>query len=87
MKQFPCIESTEDIVVGNFIIRLWINEEKVKQDYDNSELVKLARDYYYNNTKLVKELAKYPQVNAIQIKDMSAENHSGVKVYYENNQD
>jgi hypothetical protein len=37
-RQYAVIESVENINTGKFLVRVWIQEDEVKDNYDNDRL-------------------------------------------------
>lgn len=68
VKQYPCIESTLDFSTKNYRIRLWVNEEKLK-DIDQSIITKLKK-VKGDKPKIINWCAKnIPNINAVQVID------------------
>lgn len=72
--RYPCIESTLDIVVGEYTFRLWINQQEIPNTFQ--EELKYA-DIIENETLgsintipelMEKLIPQIPFLNAIQIK-------------------
>lgn len=73
-KKYPCIESTIDLPFKDRLIRLWIDEEEVEENYHtNVGTVDALCDYLESNPtneELVDYICKHiERVNAVQIKD------------------
>lgn len=86
MKNFPCVESTADLDIGDRIIRLWINETEVKDFYaDNEGIIKNLRNFlreWRANTEIVEFICtNVPRANAVQIKDKEGVDQQGVVAY------
>lgn len=95
-KKYPCIESTLDIQTIGGLIRLWIDEQKVEdQYYDNMGIAQKISDYcisvlgknFDDNAsgyadRIINFIAKeIPRVNAVQIKQTEGEVQHGVVAY------
>lgn len=67
--EFPCIESTVEFEAGDYIIRAWINEEELKDEYDNEDFKAVALSFCYRPMgQLARTLARLPRVNAVHVK-------------------
>jgi len=67
-KQYPCIESTLDFPTENHRIRLWINEEEIK-DIDEAIITSL-KTIDGTKAEIINWCAKnIPNINAVQVID------------------
>lgn len=57
--KFPCIESTIDVYYGNRSIRLWINEQELKNSYELSKKYGIELNEFINKRR--EELAQARQ--------------------------
>lgn len=86
-KKYPCIETTIDIYLGEFLLRLWINQEEVPNDYRNEEkLVEKIKQRFEEDWSHINEVlefsAELPKVNAAQIiTDREGNTRYGTVVY------
>ncbi len=85
MKKYPCIESTLDLKLGDYIVRLWIEEEELEAEYPNKRILGELMGFVWENKPTLKEMVEHihqsiPRVNAVQIKN-NADEH-GVMVYF-----
>jgi len=84
-SKYPCIESTIDLTLKNFEVRLWINQKDIPVNF--AEEKKLADDITaFAGDKTLKHIIEYcatlPNVNAVQVrtyKDKKA--NYGVVIY------
>ncbi|HNC56716.1 MAG TPA: hypothetical protein PLP33_14820 [Leptospiraceae bacterium] len=81
-SKYPCIESTEDFVAGNYLVRLWVGESSVSQFYNNDRIIDFVRQNQHLSKSELAELVAthFDKINAIQIKDNS-ERSSGIMIY------
>ena len=87
MKEYPCIENQLDLTFGDKTIRLWIDEDEVKEDYANIGIYRNISDHLETkptNRELVKLIKKdIPRLNAIQVVSSITKNLSqGPMVYF-----
>lgn len=76
MKPFPCIESTIDItdLLTGKTVRLWINRDDIPDEPAPEAIREIAEKVQQEinkslgyNKALIEELAKIPNVNAVQV--------------------
>src|SRR5262245_21914316 len=88
--EFAIIESMTTIVLvehvnptsAGLLVRVWRNEEELKEDYDNQDLIETAHHLYrYGEGKagIARALGLMPRVNAVEVKTNMGGN--GVVVY------
>ncbi len=85
-KKYPCIESTLDIELGIYTVRLWINQKEVPVEYlEEENMIKRIRDFYDKNIPTARELfafiEDFENLNAIQIQVRSNDVKFGTVIY------
>ena len=68
-KEFPCIETTIEISFGIKRIRIWINKDKIPEDYKYEKKLyeKISKNSNMKTNDLLRFIAKQKDVNAVQI--------------------
>jgi len=76
---FPCIESTVEFTAGPYVVRAWINETELKDEYDNEDFKRSARTFAAMTLiDFAVSLATLERVNAVHIR---RETGDGVVIY------
>jgi hypothetical protein len=66
IKKYPCIESTLDFSIKDYKVRLWINEETLK-DVDN-EIIENVKNFNGDKVEIIEWCAaNIPNINAVQV--------------------
>jgi hypothetical protein len=77
-----CIESTVDVRFGGLLVRVWREENELRDWYDNSDVTHTADKYLREGARLsvvVKHVAELPRINAVQV--INEGRGEGVVVY------
>ena len=82
MKKTRIIESMTKITLPNgYTVRVWRNESKLEQHYDNSDINSLAlQNVDLTKSELTEALCKLPRVNAVEVLNSDG---SGILIYPE----
>ncbi len=85
-RKYPCIESTLDFELGNYIVRLWINKEAVPEDYlEEENMLKKIREFYEKHVPTAREMftfiEAFENINAVQIQFKAGDMKFGTVLY------
>lgn len=96
MPKYYCIESTLDFYIDTknklerFLIRIWKNERTLNDEYFNlyicDHVFVFCRDLELSGVNvtsksIIEFIADFPNINAIQVKDLNSPYDSGIMVY------
>jgi len=68
-KEFPCIETTVDVIIGKRTVRLWIDNNFLEDNFEyEKEMAKFIKcNKHLATNQLLRDIAANPFINAIQV--------------------
>lgn len=85
--EYPCIENTIDLDFTDHLVRLWINKDRISQDFILEEQIVSAIKQFYQSSgmsgreSLINRIVKLPDVNAVQVIEKKEGVRYGTVVY------